>query len=152
MTTPIRITRLVDEAITIDREIESKEARLKEIKAQIVAFAEEDGSAHMEGQGGGTVHISEGSDGSIARVSFPVPKLASSLDPEKKTFAKIKELAGRAFNELFKPVISYDLVDGFRDRASELLEPRDAKALIKACTSQSKPRVSFETSDTTAAA
>ena len=147
MSTPIKITRLVDEAIILDRDIQTMEERLKEIKEQIVAFAEADETNQIEGQGGGVAHISEGSDGAIARVSFPVATLAGKLDPEKKTFSRVKELAGRAFDALFKPTLSYKLVDGFRDQAAALLEGRDAKSLIKLCSTQSKPRVDFETKE-----
>jgi len=148
--TPSKITKLVDEAILIDRTLQEGEVRLKEIKEQLIAFAEADEANQVEGQGGGVAHISEGSDGAIARVSFPVPSLASKLDPEKKAFSKAKELAGRAFDALFKPVLTYKLVEGFRDQAAALLEPRDAKALIKACSTQSKPRVAFETKEVAA--
>ncbi len=149
--TNAKIAKLVDEAILIDRTIQEGENRLKEIKEQLVSIAEADPENHVEGQGGGTSYTMDGTEGSIARISFPVPSLSSKIDPEKKTFSKIKDIAGRAFDSLFKPVLTYKLVDGFRDQAAALLERRDATALIKACSTQSKPRVAFETKEGAAA-
>lgn len=140
-----KLSNLIDEAIQVDREIEALTARLKGLKEKLVAHAEASEDEHTPGEGGGAVWTGEGSDGSVARVSFPVPTLVSKVDPEKKSFSRIKDISGRAFDQLFRPVLTYSLAANFRSEAEIQLGHKDAKQLVKLVTTTTKPRVAFET-------
>ena len=64
---------------------------------------------------------------------------------------KIKQLAGAVFSRLFIPTISFKPVEKFRDEAKALLAKAEANKLIKLCQTESAPRVSFETTERSAA-
>ena len=93
----------------------------------------------------------EGSDGYIARVTFPAPALIGKIDEHGKAFKNVRNLVGGFFTRLFVPAISYRLVDRFREEAAALLPKADANRLIKLCQSASTPRVGFETTEREAA-
>jgi hypothetical protein len=86
----------------------------------------------------------KGSDGSVARVNFPAPALASEIEAQSDKVKEAQTLAGEAFRRLFAPVKIYQLRDDFRTLAAALLAPRKAEALIALCETESSPRVSFE--------
>ena len=142
---------LVTEAVSLDREINEKTYRLKELKAHLVAEARSRESELVSTDGGGLRCTVEGSDGCIARVIFPAPMLKAKIDEKAKTFEKIKNLAAGVFTSLFVPVTSYTLIEKFREEAAALLPASDANRLIKLCQSASTPRVSFETTEREAA-
>lgn len=145
------LKNLVTEAVSLDREINEKADRLKELKLALVVEARSREDELALTDGGGTRWTAEGSDGCIARVNFPAPTLKGKIDGEGKAIEKIKQLAGSVFNRLFTPAISYKPVEGFREEAATLLPKADAKKLIKLCQSASAPRVSFETTERDAA-
>jgi hypothetical protein len=91
--------------------------------------------------------MAEGSDGCIARVSFPAPSLKGKIDADGKAVVKIKQLTGSLFSRLFITTISYKPVEGFRTEAAALLPKAEANKLIKLCETASAPRVSFETTE-----
>jgi hypothetical protein len=142
---------LVTEAVSLDREINEKSDRLKELKAELAAEARSRESELASTDGGGRRWTAEGSDGCVARVTFPAPTLKAKLDQEGKVIEKIKTLAGAAFTSLFVPTTSYRPVERFREEAAALLPKADANKLIKLCQSASAPRVSFETTEREAA-
>jgi hypothetical protein len=137
---------LVTEAVSLDREINEKTDRLKELKAELVAEAQSREGELASTDSGGRRWTAEGSDGCIVRVNFPAPTLKAKIDDGKAT-EKIKKLAGQAFTSLFVPTISYRLIEKFRDATTVLLPKTDANGLIKLCESASAPRVSFETTE-----
>jgi hypothetical protein len=138
---------LVTEAVSLDREINEKADRLKKLKAELVAEARNRESELASTDGGGRRWTAEGSDGCIARVTFPAATLKAKIDEQGKMFEKIKGLAGDVFNRLFVPTISYRPIEKFREEAVALLPKADANRLIKLCQSASAPRVSFETTE-----
>jgi hypothetical protein len=137
---------LVTEAVSLDREINEKADRLKDLKAELIAEARSRESELASTDGGGKRWTAEGSDGCIARVNFPAPTLKAKIDEGKAT-EKIKKLAGQAFTSLFVSTISYRLIEKFREAATVLLPKTEANRLIKLCQGASAPRVSFETAD-----
>jgi hypothetical protein len=70
--------------------------------------------------------------------------LKSTIDAESKSGAMLKAKLGKAWDRLFKPVMKYAPVDGFRDAVNEILRPSEAKATLKAVTTESAPAVAFE--------
>lgn len=87
--------------------------------------------------------MATGSDGSIARVTFPARTLRPSIDAEKPAGAKIMQAVGRHKDELFTHRLKYVPVENFRDRARELLG-KLAEKVIRACETESAPKVGFE--------
>jgi hypothetical protein len=137
---------LVTEAVSLDREINEKSDRLKELKAKLIAEARSHEGELASTDSGGRRWTAEGSDGCIVRVSFPAPTLKAKVDEGKDT-EKIKKLAGQAFTRLFQSTISLRPIEKFREAATVLLPKIDANSLIKLCQSASAPRVSFETTE-----
>ena len=146
-----KLKTFVTEAVSLDREINEKAERLKQIKARLVAEARSSEDELTPTDGGGTRWTAEGGDGCIARVNFPAPTLKAKIDGEGKATEKIKQLAGGVFSRLFIPAISYKPVEGFREEVAALLPKVEAKKLIKLCEGASAPRVSFETTERIAA-
>lgn len=144
-----RITETVDRAIALNREIEEKGKELKALKDALTAEAEGRPDELAPGQGGGQCITFAGSDGCIARVSFPQPTLKSSIKGEGKAIDAIRDVAGKMFPRLFEQTPAYKPVAEFRDAARELLPARDAAKLTRLCTSETPPRVSFETAERT---
>jgi hypothetical protein len=143
-----KLKALITEAVALDREINEKDALLKELKRQIVAEAESRPDEHADAEhGDGRAWTANGDDGCITRVNFPAPTLKSKIDGEGKAIEKIRAAAGRVFAELFVPAVSYKPCDNFRDKAEALLG-KAASKLVKLCTTESAPRVSFETKET----
>jgi hypothetical protein len=142
---------LVTEAVSLDREINEKTDRLKDLKATLVAEARSRDGELESTDGGGRRWTAEGGDGCIARVTFPVPTLMAKIDAEGKVIEKIKNLASDVFTRLFIPTISYRPVRKFREEAAALLPKANANRLINFCQNASAPRVSFETTEREAA-
>ena len=111
---------LVTEAVSLDREINEKTDRLKELKAELVAEAQSRESELASTDSGGMRWTAEGGDGCIARVNFPAPTLKAKIDEEGKVLEKIKDLAGGVFTRLFVPTVSYRPVERFREEASRV--------------------------------
>lgn len=143
---PAKIATLVSETVALDREIREKTAELKERKASLCALAVAHSDEATPTEGGGKSITFTGTEGSIARVTFPGASLKAKLDGESKVFPKIKEAAGKVFDRLFRPAISYRPVENFRDEAAALLG-KGADKLIRLCSGESAPSVSFETKD-----
>ncbi len=143
-----QIAQLVDEAISLDRQIQNDTEKLKELKADILALAESQPEAQrIETDGGGwSLHL-PGSDDSIARVTRPAPKLKTVIDAEKPAGAKLVERLGKHKDRLLKPVLKYSPVPDFREQVSDLFKPAEARAIIKAATTESAPTISFETKE-----
>lgn len=146
--TDTKLRTLVDRAVALDREIADKTQELKELKATIVAEAtsREEEQEPIEGSEGRR-WMASGTNGCLCRVVFPAAKLKSSVDPESKPGQKILEMAGNAKASLFTPSVIYRPIPTFRAKASELLG-KAADKLIRACETESSPRVEFETKET----
>jgi hypothetical protein len=145
------LKNLVTEAVSLDRDINEKADRLKELKAELIAEARNCDSEFALTDGGGRRWTAEGSDGCIARVTFPAPTLKAKIGERRKLFERIKNLAGGVFTHLFVPITSYRPIEKFREEAAALLPKADANKLIKLCQTASAPRVSFETTERQAA-
>ena len=145
------LKNLVTEAVSLDREINEKSERLKELKAELVAEARSHENEFASTEGGGMRWTAEGSDGCISRVTFPAPTLKAKIDDEGKILAKIKNIANSVFTHLFVSTTSYRPIEKFREEAATLLPKADANKLIRLCQSASAPRVSFETTERDAA-
>ena len=141
-----KLQSLITRAVALDRDIQRQFDELKDIKQQLITVAGMREEEHTETEGGGRSWQASGDDGCIARVHFPAPSLKSKIDGEGKGIAKIKEVAGRFFDSLFRPAITYRPVEQFRNIA-EINLGKDAKKLVKLCESESSPRVSFETKE-----
>jgi len=142
-----KLKNLVAEAVSLDREIQEQQQRLKLLKTQIVTEAESRPDEHMPTDGGGNSVTLEGADGCVARVTFPAPKLKSSISGEGKAFDKIKDVAGAYLTRLLQPAVAYKPVPDFRNQAMIYLGQQQGKKLIKLCQSESSPNVSFETKE-----
>lgn len=147
-TKPTEIELLVTRAILIDRRIQDDADELKAIKARLVEAAEAEPEDRRDAtkEGGYSITFS-GGDGSIARVTRPGDKLRSSIDTETPKGAKLKERVGKMWSDLFEPRVQWTPVAKFREVVAEKFALRDANAIIKACTTESAPKVSFETKE-----
>lgn len=141
-----KLRNTVTRAVALDREIAELTEGLKAIKADLVAEARIRREDHTKTEGGGSSWTAEGNDGCIARVTFPARKLKSSIPGEGKTLVKIRKLSGAAFPHIFRQVPAYKPVDDFR-AAAEITLGKNAKKLIRAVETESKPTVSFETKE-----
>ena len=94
---------LVTEAVSLDREINEKTDRLKELKAELVAEARSRESELASTDGGGRRWTAEGSDGCIARVTFPAPTLKAKIDEEGQGHRKDQESRWWRFHPPFRP-------------------------------------------------
>lgn len=135
---------LVDESVEIERQIEALESTLKEKKRLLIAEAESRADEHTVTNGGGWSWRAEGDSGCAVIVTQPAPTLKSKVDGEGKSIERIREVCGNAFPRLFEQRPSYQPVPGIREEATALLG-KVAGKLIKLITTESAPRVSFET-------
>jgi len=144
---PKEINALVSKAITLDRLISNSEDKLKELKSELIELAvalPEDLRTATEGGGWS---ISFDADAGVARVTQPGDKIKSNIDPEKKTGAALIEKLGKLKDQFLTPVLTYEPVANFRQRAVELLTPANARKVIEMVTTESNPKVAFETKD-----
>ena len=140
-----KLQKLVDHAVALHREIATKTEALKALKADLIHEAEEHPEAHIENDRGGKRWTAQGSDGCVARVSFPAPGLVSEMEGKGELAQQCHEIAGEQFRNLFATVKSYQLVEDFRAQAASFLPAAKANALIAVLETESSPRVSFET-------
>lgn len=147
--TELKLKQLVTQAVCLDRDITELAAQLKEMKAFLITEAQSRPDEHTTTDGGGASLVLTGTDGCVCCVAFPAPTLKAKIDGEGKTIEKVKAAAGRVFDRLFRPAVTYKPVDNFREEAAALLG-KDAGKLVKLCQSESAPRVSFETKDSEA--
>ncbi len=140
-----KLQKLVDDAVALHREVATKTEALKALKAELVREAEEHPEAHVPTERGGKRWTARGTDGCIARVSFPAATLAAEIQGKGEQAQQCHEIAGEHFRHLFTTVKSYQLVDDFRAHAASLLPAHKAGALIAVLESESAPRVNFET-------
>lgn len=138
----IELQLLIDEAIALQRDLSAKTERLKTLKSALIAEAQNRPETHVPTESGGKRWTALGSDGCLARVSFPVPSLTSEID--SGTADKIKKIAPGHFDNLFVPVTSYRPVRNLRTLALELLPKWTVEAVLALCESEIAPRVSFE--------
>ena len=144
---PEKIQLLVANAIFLDRQIVELEAEFKLVKSLLIQVAESQPENHTETEGGGRAWIAEDVVGNIARVNFPAPSLKSKVDGTGKTIEKIREVAGKWFADLFDQAPAYKPKPEFRSFAEKFLDKATARKLIKLCSTESAPRVSFETKE-----
>jgi len=142
----IKLKKIVTEAVALDREISEKQENLKALKILLIQEAGSRPEEQTSTDGGGASWTAEGLDGCIVRVNFPMPSLKSNIPGEGKLIEKLRETAGRFFTELFTQKPSYAPVPNFREQAEMLLNG-SAKKLLKLVTTESSPRVSFETKE-----
>jgi hypothetical protein len=141
---------LVDNAVALHRDIADKTEQLKTLKASLVQHAKTNEAALTPTETGGKRFTAKGSDGCIARVSFPAAALASEIEAQGDLAQQAHTLAGDHFRRLFTTVKIYQLVDNFRVEAAARLTARKAQALIALCENESAPRVSFEAANRSA--
>lgn len=141
-----KLKNLVAEAVSLDREKTNIETRLTEIKEALITEARTRADEYTPTAAGGWSWIAVGRDGCIARVTQEGPKLKASISTDKDV-DKAKTLAGRSFNILFDPRVSYRLTAGFREEAEATLGTTEAKKLVKALTSPGAVKVSYETKE-----
>jgi hypothetical protein len=140
-----KLRSLVAEAVSLDRDITEKSARLAELKSLLKTEAETRSDEHTPTDAGGWSWVAEGADGCIARVTQEGGKIKSSISTDKDV-EKAKTIAGPAFAQLFEPRVTYKLTKAFRDRAEQLLGKAAAR-LVKALSGTGQINVSFETTD-----
>ena len=144
------IKKLVDDAVALHREIAEKSDQFKNLKARLVKVARLHTDELVPTESGGKRWTAEGSEGCIARVSFPAPGLISEIEEDGDKMPEIRGLAGDYFRRLFAIVKLYQPVEHFRAKAAALLPVTKAQALIELCENDIAPRVSFETAKRTA--
>jgi len=142
-----RLREMVRAAVLLDREIAASTELLKAMKKDLVREAETRRDECTPTDGGGLAWTVEGNDGCVARVNFPAPSLKASVDAEKPAGAKLMEMVGSRKDDLFTPVLRWEPVGNFRERVAELFDGSVARRIIRACETESAPRVSFETKD-----
>lgn len=138
------IKKLVDEAVTLHREIADKSEQFKNLKRRLVQQARLHPETLVPTESGGTRWTAEGSDGCIARVSFPTPGLIADIEEHSDKLPEIQTLAGDKFRRLFSAVKVFQPVEHFRTKAAALLPASTAQSLIGLCENEIAPRVSFE--------
>lgn len=143
----VSTTAIVTRAVFVDRQIASLQEELKGLKQILTLTAQDHPADALPTDGGGRSWTFAGADGCIARVSCPAPTLRDKIAGIGKTIERIQQAAGKAFPRLFEQIPAYRPVQGFRDAAIAALGPVSGRKLIKLCSSESAPRVSFETKD-----
>jgi hypothetical protein len=141
------LQELVDHAVALGQEIAEREAKLKDIKGILIMEAEDHPSDQVETDGGGRSWTIEGLAGCIGRVTFPAPTLKDKISGVGKTIEKIMQVAGKRFSDLFEQVPAWKPKKDFRDEAEKYLGPVIGRKLLKLCSTESAPRVSFETKE-----
>ena len=141
------LRELVDTAIVLEREIEERQARLKDIKGVLVLEADENQDDQVKTDGGGRSWTLEGQTGCIARVTFPAPTMKDKISGAGKTIEKIMQIAGKRFAGLFEQVPAWKPKPDFRKLVDSQLDAVQARKLLKLCSTESAPRVSFETKE-----
>lgn len=142
-----KLKSLVSEAVELDRAIAQNTERLAEIKKTLISEAVSREEQSTPTEGGGWSLIMDGTNGCVARVTQPGPKLKSSIDAEKPAGAKVMAMVGKYKDELFTPRLTWIPVENFRDRVVSLF-PTSHRKIITGCESKSQPAVSFETKET----
>jgi hypothetical protein len=143
-----QLKKLVNEAVTLHRDISAHSERLKALKADLIREAQRHKEDFTITDGGGSRWTACGTDGCIARVNFPAPALVSHIDTEDETFDKILAVAGESLDELFDSRHYLKPVADFRDEVAVVLPRRTAAQLIELCQVECSPRMSFETAET----
>lgn len=146
--TNAQLKKLVNEAVTLHRDIVAQSERLKIMKADLVREARLHENDFTPTNNGGSRWTATGTDGCIARVNFPAPALLSHIDTEDETFDKILALAGESLDGLFDSVHYLKPIADFRDEVTAALPRRAAAQLIELCQVECSPRVAFETAET----
>ena len=146
--TNAQLKKLVNEAVTLHRDIVAQSERLKIMKADLVREARLHEGAFTPTNNGGFRWTATGTDGCIARVNFPAPALMPLINSESETFDQVLSLAGECVDRLFESVYYLRPVAEFREEVSQALPKRDARRLIELCETKCAPRVSFETAET----
>jgi len=146
--TNAQLKKLVNEAVTLHRDIVAQSERLKLMKADLVREARLHENDFTPTNNGGSRWTATGTDGCIARVNFPAPALLSHIDTEDEAFDKILALAGESLEGLFDSVHYLKPIADFRDEVAAALPRRAAAQLIELCQLECSPRVSFETAET----
>ena len=139
-----KLQKLVDASVALQREIATRTEALKTLKAALVREAESHPEAQVVTESGGKRWTAHGSDGCIARVSFPATGLTAEIEGQGEIAQKCHEIAGEQFRRLFTTMKSYQLVDDFRAQAASILPAPKVEALIAILETESAPRVSFE--------
>jgi len=142
---PAVIASIVDAAIKLDREIKDNTKRLNELKGQLITESTLHPEQHLATDGGGVSWIAKSSNGDLARVTFPADKLKDRIDPGTDAGAKLLAMVGRGWQRFFRREVVFKPLEDFRARVESAFDTKFAARLIKACESDSKPAVSFET-------
>jgi len=143
--THTKLTSLVTEAVALDRDVREKVDRLTGLKDLLKQEASTRNEEHAATETGGWSWTAAGTDGCIARVTQEGGKLKSAISSDKD-LAKLREIAGPLFTQLFEPRVSYKPLPGIRDRAAQLLGKAAGK-LLKAITGSGQTNVAFETKE-----
>ena len=141
-----KLRNLVTEAVSLDRQQSEIEARLAEIKEQLIAEADTRPDEHTATDGGGWSWTAEGTDGCIARITQAGPTLKSSISTDKD-IERAKTICGPLFLSIFTVKISYKLGRDFREVATRLLGPINAARLVKAFSARGKTTINYETKE-----
>lgn len=141
------LTKLVDEGVVLQAEIDIREKRLKEIEKKLKAYAEANPALHIrlkDEDREGTRLLCPGS-AVVVPVVFTSDLIQQSLDPKASDFETISSLAGAHFPQFYTRVVKWTAChtqkskfDGkaFRAAARELLP--DPEAFIAACVRKNK--------------
>jgi hypothetical protein len=142
---PAVLEALVASAVALDRKVKEDTKRLNKLKGQLILEASLHPADQIATDGGGTSWTAKANNGELARVTFPADKLRDRIDPATPVGAKVLGLVGRTWQRFFRREIVFKPLDDFRDRVETAYPPKAAARLIKACETDSKPSVSFET-------
>jgi hypothetical protein len=138
------LKKLVDNALALHRQMADKSEQLKCLKAHLVEQARLNPESLVLTESGGKRWTAKGSDGAIARVSFPAPGIVSEIDPESEKGRRVLALAGDDSRRLFNTVWILQPVKHFRENVAALFSKRKGDTLLGLCENEIAPRVSFE--------
>jgi len=139
-----KLQALCDEAVHVQRQLAALQQRADELRETIIVEAKSRDEDKVATDGGGESWSTVATDGSLLRVTFPAPTLKSCINPETPSGAKVMQKIGRHKDELLVPVLKYELVSNFRDKARQVIGGQTAESLIRACETHSSPKLSYE--------
>ena len=138
----LSLLELCNEALDCERQIKLLKDRQSGLEKEIKAIAKSDKESRVPTDGGGYSLQYQCKDGSFVKVTKYGDTLRASLAAESDELDVAKALAGGAFSNLFKTVVSYALVPDFRKEAERLV-PEHAGKLIDTVSKVGKTDVSY---------
>jgi len=137
------LLELCDAALECERKIKLLKDEQSKLEKEIKIIAKGDKESRVPTDGGGYSLQYGCSDGSFVKVTKYGDTLRAALASDSDELSVARELAGGAFDNLFKTVVAYSLVPDFRKEA-ERLAPDNAGRLIDTVSNVGKTTVTYQ--------